>query len=297
VPELPEVETIVRDLRPHLIGRSFIALRVSKKALRRRWAPAWKAHILHRRVRAIERRGKWILIDLDGPWLLVHLGMSGQFTVALASAARQNHTHLAFTLDDGRHELRFRDIRRFGSVTFYPDRQALDAHFARNRLGPEPFDLDAAGWSACLQTTRRNLKAVLLDQTVLAGVGNIYADEALFEARLYPDQPAALLTARQAETLRQAIVKVLTRAIEMRGSSIQNYVGGCGLKGRFQEEHGAYGRTGEPCARCATAILRIVLAGRATHYCPRCQAPRAAAPPRRRVASPGRPRPGEASFP
>jgi formamidopyrimidine-DNA glycosylase len=273
VPELPEVETVVRDLRPHLIGRRFTALRVSAKALRRRWAPSWTAKVLRRRVRAIGRRGKWILIDLEGPWLVVHLGMSGQFTLVPATTPRENHTHLVFTLDAGRHELRFRDIRRFGSVTYYMDRQALDAHFVANRLGPEPFDVDAVSWRARLKATRRNLKAVLLDQTVVAGVGNIYADEALFEARLFPDQPAANLAARQAEALRRAMVSVLTRAIEGRGSTIRNYVGGSGLSGRFQEEHAAYGRTGAPCLRCRSPIVRIVLAGRATHYCPRCQKP------------------------
>jgi formamidopyrimidine-DNA glycosylase len=271
VPELPEVETVVRDLRPHLVGRRFIQLHVSKKALRRRWSPAWKKNVLERCVRAIERRGKWILIDLDGPWLLVHLGMTGQFTIAPAATPRRDHTHLVFTLDDGHNELRFRDIRRFGSVSYFPDRPALDAHFAGNRLGPEPFEIDATVWRERLRGTRRNLKAVLLDQSVVAGVGNIYADESLFEARLHPSRSAAELTPRQAEALRQAIVDVLTRAIEQRGSSIRNYVGGCGLQGSFQEEHGVYGRTGEPCRRCATAVERIVLAGRSTHYCPRCQ--------------------------
>ncbi len=270
MPELPEVETVVRDLRPQLVGRRLTRLRVSKKALRRRWLPAWTAKVVGRRVRAIERRGKWIQVDLGGPWLLVHLGMSGQFTIAPADAPRRDHTHLVFTLDDGA-ELRFRDIRRFGSVTFYPDAQALATHFEANRLGPEPFTLDLDTWHQRLRATRRNLKAVLLDQTVVAGVGNIYADEALFAARLHPSIMAADLTRRQAEALRQAVLNVLTRAIEQRGSSIRNYVGGCGLQGSFQEEHAAYGRTGEPCVRCATAIVRTVLAGRATHFCPRCQ--------------------------
>ena len=183
MPELPEVETVVRDLRPLLIGRSFARIAAGRKPLRRKWSRAWEGQLLGKRVHAIERRGKWILLELGGPWLLVHLGMTGQFTVA--NGPRETHTHLVFTLDDG-NELRFRDIRRFGSVACYPDRAAIDALFAESGLGPEPFDCEPAYWSDALQATKRNLKAILLDQTIIAGVGNIYADESLFEARLHP---------------------------------------------------------------------------------------------------------------
>jgi formamidopyrimidine-DNA glycosylase len=268
VPELPEVETVVRDLRPLLVGRSFVSIAVGKKALRKKWARAWETQLLDRRVDAIERRGKWILIDLGQPWLCVHLGMTGQFTVA--NGPRENHTHLVWTLDNAS-ELRFRDVRRFGSVTFYPDRDALNQFFVRSRLGPEPFDLDEDYWRIALCRTQRKLKAILLDQTIVAGVGNIYADESLFEARLHPTLVGAKLSAKQREALCNAVVAVLTRAIEQRGSSIRDYIGGSGLKGQFQEEFRVYGRTGEPCTRCRAKIERITLAGRSTHFCPRCQ--------------------------
>lgn len=271
MPELPEVETVVRDLRPHLVGRRLTRLQVSNKALRVPWARAWKTKVLQRRVRAVERRGKWILIDLEGPWLLVHLGMTGQFTVVETDQPRRDHTHMVFGLDDERHELRFRDVRRFGSVTYYPDRPTLESRLLRSRLGPEPFDVDPGLWRERLRRTRRNLKAVLLDQTIVAGVGNIYADEALHEARLHPTVLSTELTSRQADTLRRAVIRVLTRAIEQRGSSIRDYIGGSGLAGKFQDEHRVYGRTAEPCRRCGVPIERIVLAGRSTHYCPRCQ--------------------------
>lgn len=270
MPELPEVETVVRDLRPLLIGRSFAKIMVGRKALRRKWSRSWERQLLGRRVSAISRRGKWILIDLGEPWLLVHLGMTGQFTVTAADIPREAHTHIVFTLDDAA-ELRFRDVRRFGSVTFYPSRAQLDAVFASNGLGPEPFELDATTWFESLHSTRRNLKAFLLDQTTVAGVGNIYADESLFEANLHPATIGSRLKPSQAELLREAIVKVLTRAIERRGSSIRDYIGGSGLKGQFQDEFRVYGRTGEPCARCRTPIKRITLAGRSTHFCPKCQ--------------------------
>ncbi|MBI3823113.1 MAG: bifunctional DNA-formamidopyrimidine glycosylase/DNA-(apurinic or apyrimidinic site) lyase [Planctomycetes bacterium] len=270
MPELPEVETVVRDLRPHLVGRSFAKITAGRKALRRPWSRAWEGQLLGQRVDSIQRRGKWIMIDLGKPWLLVHLGMTGQFTVTSAQMPRETHTHLVFTLDDA-NELRFRDIRRFGSVTCYPSRATLDDVFAENGLGPEPFDLDADYWRASLRATQRNLKAILLDQTIVAGVGNIYADESLFEASLHPTLIGRALTAKQAETLQHAIVEVLTRAIDRRGSSIRDYIGGSGLKGQMQDEFRVYGRTGAPCLRCRTSIAKITLAGRSTHFCPKCQ--------------------------
>jgi formamidopyrimidine-DNA glycosylase len=269
VPELPEVETVVRDLRGPLVGRSIVRLEVSAQALRRSWSPAHNRRLVGQTVRAIMRRGKWILIDLGGPWLVVHLGMTGQLTIASAELPRQAHTHFVFTLDRG--ELRFRDIRRFGSVTWFDDRIAVDAFFAASRLGPEPFTLDPEVWRQGLKKTSRNLKACLLDQRLVAGVGNIYADESLFEAKLSPRLLGKRLTAAQAERLRLAVVSVLTRAIKRRGSTIRDYVGGSGLRGGFQDEFRAYGRTGKPCVRCGTPIRRIVLAGRATHFCPTCQ--------------------------
>jgi formamidopyrimidine-DNA glycosylase len=176
-----------------------------------------------------------------------------------------------FQLDGGDQELRFRDVRRFGSVSYFPTRAELDQFFDDSGLGPEPFDLDPDYWWACLTRTSRNLKAILLDQRVVAGVGNIYADESLFEARLHPEVLGRNVTARQARRLRDAVVAVLCRAIDGRGSSIRDYVGGSGLKGSFQEEFRVYGRTDQPCLRCRSLIARIRLAGRSTHFCPKCQ--------------------------
>ncbi|HZZ79945.1 MAG TPA: bifunctional DNA-formamidopyrimidine glycosylase/DNA-(apurinic or apyrimidinic site) lyase [Gemmataceae bacterium] len=270
MPELPEVETVVRDLRPLLVRRTFTKVSVGRKALRRKWSRTWEAKLLDRCVAAIERRGKWIQIDLGGPWLLVHLGMTGQFTVVPAVQPIETHTHIIFTLSDS-NELRFRDVRRFGSVTLFPNRETLLSHFEASGLGPEPFDIDADTWRKSLRASRRNLKAILLDQTIVAGVGNIYADESLFAASLHPSLLGSDLGSQQAEMLRLAMVKVLTRAIERRGSSIRDYIGGSGLKGKMQEEFGVYGRTGEACPRCGTTIEKTILAGRSTHFCPRCQ--------------------------
>jgi formamidopyrimidine-DNA glycosylase len=271
MPELPEVETVVRELRPHLVGRRIAGVRVSRKALRRKWSRRWNQEIVGRRVRSVERRGKWILMDLDGPWLLAHLGMTGQLVVRPAHETLRNHTHLVFTLDDGRRELRFRDVRRFGCATLFPGRAELDVFLLESKLGLEPFDVAPAYWRAALARTRRSLKAILLDQRLVAGVGNIYADEACFEAKLHPALVGVQLRPRQSERLRRAVIAVLTRAIAARGSSIRDYVGGNGTKGEYQDEFRVYGRTGAPCRRCRTPIERIVLAGRSTHFCPRCQ--------------------------
>lgn len=279
MPELPEVETVVRDLQPRLTGRRIAAVRTSRKALRRRWTPAWADALRERTIAAVARRGKWIVMHCDdGCFLVVHLGMTGQLVVTPADAARQNHTHLIITLDDGTDELRFRDVRRFGSATLFADRDALDDFFRVNHLGPEPFELQARDWCARLTATGRNLKAALLDQRLVAGVGNIYADESLYEAKLPPTQRGCDTAPAEAERLRRAIIKVLNRAIIKRGSSIRNYVGGSGLKGQYQEEFRVYGRTGEPCRRCGTAIERIRLAGRSTHFCPSCQSSVASGP-------------------
>ncbi|HMF13535.1 MAG TPA: bifunctional DNA-formamidopyrimidine glycosylase/DNA-(apurinic or apyrimidinic site) lyase [Gemmataceae bacterium] len=271
MPELPEVETVARELRPRLVGKRIVSIRVGKKSLRKPWARGWTAKIRYRKVEAVLRRGKWVLLNLhDLRCLVFHLGMTGRLTVHTADEPLPPHTHLTFKLEDG-NELRFTDIRRFGSATLMPNSAALERFFVASRLGPEPFDVGSVYWRERLAATKRCLKAVLLDQTVLAGIGNIYADESLFEARVHPARSARGLERTDAECLRKAVVRVLHRAIERRGSSIRDYVGGSGVRGRYQEEFRVYGRTGKPCRRCRTPIERIRLAGRSTHYCPHCQ--------------------------
>jgi formamidopyrimidine-DNA glycosylase len=203
--------------------------------------------------------------------LVIHLGMTGQLIVVRSKEPLPPHTHFVFHLDRGREQLRFRDVRRFGSVTLFPSRQVLERFFQESRLGPEPFDLDFRYWQDRLATTGRCLKAVLLDQQVLAGLGNIYADEALFQARLHPTLIAREISRQEAAQLRRGIITVLKRAIDKRGSSIRDYIGGSGSKGAYQLEFRVYGRAGERCPRCRQAIQRIRLAGRSTHFCPKCQ--------------------------
>jgi formamidopyrimidine-DNA glycosylase len=261
---------------PQLVNRRFTAVQVSQKRLRRRWRKAWGRQLLGHRVTAVRRRGKWIILDLDQDYhLLIHLGMTGQLTVKSTGELVAAHTHLILSLEGGEHELRFRDIRRFGSATLFRGGGHLERFFQEAGLGPEPFHVNAGYWRQRLATTRRCLKAVLLDQRVVAGVGNIYADESLFQARLHPARLANQTSAAEAGRLRSALVRVLNRAITQRGSSIRDYVGGSGRKGEYQNEFRVYQRAGQPCPRCRLPIECIRLAGRATHFCPRCQPPRA----------------------
>ncbi len=270
MPELPEVETVVRDLRPLLVGRSFAAVRAGQRKLRRPWKRSWAAQLVGATVQAVHRRGKWIVLDLDaGPRLVVHLGMTGQLTMARDGASVKDHTHLVFDLTGGG-QLRFRDTRRFGSVELFADAAAVQV-FLAERLGPEPTELDPTAFRAVLRRTGRTLKAALLDQTVVAGVGNIYADEALHRAGLHPERRGRTLTDTEADRLRESIAAVIAAAIEHRGSTIRDYVGGSGLRGGYQDEFRVYGRTGEPCPGCAARIEVVRVAGRSSHYCPGCQ--------------------------
>lgn len=284
MPELPEVETVVRDLRPLLTGRTITGVHLSKQKLRRPWKTKWNAEVVGSWIEGLRRRGKWILIDLSRragdlspqvkgglttPVLRIHLGMSGQLTVVPATEPHTDHLHVVFALDNST-ELRFRDPRRFGSAEYLADRAALDDEM-RAELGPEPFAIDAQQFRDTVQGTSRILKAILLDQHIVAGVGNIYADEVLFRAKLHPQRPGESLTRDECDRLRKAIPAILTQAIESRGSTIRDYIGGSGLRGNFQNRLAVYGRTGQPCPKCGTAIECVRFAGRSSHFCPECQ--------------------------
>ncbi len=270
MPELPEVETVARDLRPLLTGRTIRTVRQSQLELRRPWRAEFNRMVLGKSIQSVTRRGKWLLIELGPNGVLrVHLGMTGQFTVIVANAPQPDHLHLVFGLDND-HELRLRDPRRFGSAEYFPESAALLAQM-NQELGPEPFGIDATYFRTALNGTNRILKAILLDQQVVAGVGNIYADESLFRARLHPARRGNSLTANECDRLRLAIESVIGKAIASRGSTIRDYIGGSGLRGDFQNELAVYGRDGEPCPVCEKLIVCVRLAGRASHHCPNCQ--------------------------
>ncbi len=272
MPELPEVEIAARSLAPQIAGRLIVGLeRLDwERMLETHSAAAFAALIVGRRIGATRRRAKWLLIELDGDWTLaIHLRMSGNLTVHPASDEARHHVHLILALDDGQ-RIFFDDERKFGRVRLL-DPAALAALDAAH--GPEPLDpaFTPADLARALAGRRTRIKPLLLDQQFLAGIGNIYASEALWLARLHPEYPAALIDLEGAQTLHAALCEVLNQAIIHEGSSLRNYRNGYGQRGQNQEHFLVYDQAGAPCQRCGAPIERIVLAQRSTFFCPVCQ--------------------------
>jgi formamidopyrimidine-DNA glycosylase len=303
MPELPEVETVCRQLEPELEGRRIVRLEVLDARWCRPLPPAeLEAAVGGATIEGLGRRGKYLLLGLDGGRTLVmHLRMTGNLVLVDGAAkldpsegtrlyegersTSERHLRARFRLDDGR-ELWFTDPRRFGEA-FLVDDAGLEARFAR--LGVEPFSAgftaEVLGKLAAGRTAP--LKSFLLDQSAIAGVGNIYADEALFRARLHPLSPAGSLRPEHCEALREAVIAALQAGIDGGGASIDDYRDGRGERGRMQDEFLVHTREGEPCPRCRGPIARIVVAGRSTYYCPACQVRLRRRP--RRPRRPGRP--------
>jgi formamidopyrimidine-DNA glycosylase len=302
MPELPEVETIARDLRPHLVGRTIVRCELSFPSIVRHPEPeAFIDSVAGMRIESVGRRGKYILIGLVNELLLVvHLGMTGQLRLVNANSPLEKHTHAVFALDGGasvgpsgapRHlpmngeepaghhringeerQLRYRDPRRFGRLLLGTQDELLLSK-KMPRLGPEPIDPDFAADELYQRLRRRRtaLKAVLLDQTAIAGVGNIYADESLHRARLRPDRIAATVSRKSAQRLHESLRESLAAAILNRGSSVDTYRDAWGEVGGQQEKLLVYGRAGEPCFTCGRPLSVIRIAGRTTVFCRRCQ--------------------------
>jgi len=280
MPELPEVETVRRGLEDRVLGR-----RISRAEVSHPQVIAGSVEDFEQNVRGVirrlERKGKAIAIELDpglepaarkregsGPsYLLVRLGMTGQVTVLPSNHPVEPHTHVRLTLENGE-EIRYRDIRRFGRLRLC-SRSEIDAVF--RELGPDAPSMSVEGFVQALRGRRTPIKSWLLNQSRLAGVGNIYADEALFEARIHPLTEAGRLKRSAASALHRAVVKVLRRAVAKQGTSFRDYVDIEGRPGRFAQSLKVYQRTGEPCPRCGSKIRRLVLGGRSSHFCPRCQ--------------------------
>ncbi len=273
MPELPEVETLARDLAPRLVGRSMAAVQLRRSSVLRYPDPeAFAARLLGRRIEGVGRRGKYLLHRLEGGELLVlHLGMSGQWRWGLPSEPEPTHLHLVLDLDDGG-QLRYRDPRRFGRVLLGTEAELVAAR-CLPRLGPEPLDptFTPALLQRRLAGRRAPLKAVLLDQRVVAGIGNIYADEACFVARLRPDRAAGSLGRAAIARLHAGLRQVLEAGIRSRGTSIADYRDAWGEIGHGQERLLVYGRAGEPCPRCGRPLASQRLAGRTTVFCRFCQ--------------------------
>jgi formamidopyrimidine-DNA glycosylase len=265
MPELPEVETVVRSVAAHLAGRRIVSTRFTSRFVTPGNRAKLTQRLAGRRIESVKRRGKFILIALDRGTLTVHLGMTGKLLLEERGTEGEagEHTHGVFTLDDGL--LLYHDPRQFGRIEFSegpPPRVA--------KLGPEPLEISFEEFRTRLRRKAR-IKALLLNQTFLAGLGNIYADESLFAAGIHPLATAARLNDARAEKLYNAIRGILTHAIRLGGSSISDYVNARGERGWFQMEHRVYGREGQPCANCGRPIRKILVAQRGTHYCAHCQ--------------------------
>jgi formamidopyrimidine-DNA glycosylase len=266
MPELPEVQTVVLTLAPKVVGRTIARVTSLRHDIVTPENVDLSSLLRNRRIEAISRRGKRIVFTLDGgERFYVHLGMTGQLTVTTPDAPLPPHTHMELDLGSDR-RLRFRDPRRFGGV-WWLGRDALpDAG-----MGPEPLGMRPAQLFRRLHKTTRAVKNALMDQTVVAGLGNIYVDESLFAAGIHPLTPANRLTPAQVGKLNRAIKTTLRRALRHRGSTLRDYIDADGGSGGFQKLHRVYDRAGQACRRCEADIERIVLGGRSTHFCPKCQ--------------------------
>ncbi len=290
MPELPEVETVARAVAPHLVGRSIAAWCQGDKPLRLPLPTAdERRDVVGRRILEVWRRAKLLVIELAGRRaVIVHLGMTGTLSVAAKRSRRAKHEHVVLTLSDGA-VLRFRDPRRFGLVRVVrlPAPRTLPPSFAAG-LGPEPLGrgFSTTCFAAACAASARAIKSVIMDNAVVVGVGNIYAAESLFRARIHPLTPARDLKRPQVVALRREIVAVLQEAIVAGGTTISDFRTVDGSEGHFSRHLAVYDRAGEPCERCHTGLIeRVVISGRSSYFCPTCQP----APRKKRGQTPLRP--------
>jgi len=288
MPELPEVETVARGLRRTIVGRRIVSVRLGKTDFIDDPA-ALEQHLPGRQIEAVERYGKFMLLQLSATngsaapaangdaapaALLVHLGMTGQIAPNPAAQPCEKHTHACFVLDDSR-ELRYTDARRFGRLAY------LSAEPLAEELrgfGADPLEVSVDEFVKRTRFRRARIKALLLDQSFLRGVGNIYADESLWRAKIHPARLGATLNQKQAAALYRVLREILQKAIALRGSSISDFLDADGHPGEYQRHHRAYGREGKGCYRCGARIRRAIVAGRSSYFCPKCQpAPRGCA--------------------
>jgi formamidopyrimidine-DNA glycosylase len=285
MPELPEVETVARGLQHSVAGRRIVSVALGKTDFIDD-PGALEVHLPGRTIERVERYGKFMLLrlspvssDLKRPTnggaqpasLLVHLGMTGQLAPCPAGQECRKHTHVWLSLDDGR-ELRYVDSRRFGRMAFLTG-DALEKELPA--FGADPLEVSAEEFVARIRSRHARIKALLIDQSVLRGVGNIYADESLWRARIHPAKLGTQLSKEQSIALRRSLQDILRKAILLRGSSISDFRDAEDKPGEYQQHHRAYGREGERCYRCKTTIRRAIVAGRSSYFCPRCQsAPR-----------------------
>jgi formamidopyrimidine-DNA glycosylase len=283
MPELPEVETVARGLRRTIVGRRILSVRLGKTDFIDDPA-ALEQHLPGRQIEAVDRYGKFMLLrlspvtgvgtvtvngDAAPAALLVHLGMTGHIAPNPAAQPCEKHTHACFLLDDNR-ELRYTDARRFGRLAYLSAEPLAEELRA---FGADPLEVGVKEFVKQTRSRRARIKALLLDQSFLRGVGNIYADESLWRAKIHPARLGASLKKEQAAALHRVLREILEKAILLRGSSISDFLGADGQPGEYQRHHRAYGRESQGCYRCGALIRRAIVAGRSSYFCPKCQPP------------------------
>jgi len=286
MPELPEVETIAKGLHKAIVGKRIKEVKAIFPGIVRQNFSIFKKSIIQKRIKDVRRRGKYLLIDLSrGKTILAHLGMTGNFLfIRSADSPRKpsgrpwsesrlddKHDHLIFRFFGSEAELRYNDLRKFGKIKVFNTAKERTIPELK-KLGPEALEIKFSEFIEIFRRRKGRIKSALLNQQIIAGLGNIYADESLFEAKIHPAQKAELLSENKLRGLHKAIRKILHKAIRAGGSSIENYSDVDGRMGRFQLHHKVYGREGESCKRCKTKIKRIKINQRSSYFCPRCQA-------------------------
>lgn len=271
LPELPEVETVRRGLNRLVRGKVISKVEVTYAPMIKTGVDTFCQDLLGQEILDVDRRGKYLLIYLTDYVLISHLRMEGKYNFFADQVPANKHFHAFFTFSDGS-TLVYQDVRKFGTMELLGNAD-VEAYFLSRKIGPEPTEEDFVleEFAKKLAKSRKPIKSYLLDQSLVAGLGNIYVDEVLFRAHVHPAQTSNLLSAEQVADLRQATIEVLQLGIEKGGSTIRTYKNALGLDGTMQDYLQVYGKTGQACPRCQTEIVKIQLGGRGTHFCPTCQ--------------------------
>ena len=271
MPELPEVETVRRGLEKLILGKKITTIDIRYPKMIKTDLDQFQKELPGQLVKSMGRRGKYLLFYLTDKVLISHLRMEGKYFYYPDQVPERKHAHVLIHFEDGG-TLVYEDVRKFGTMELLAP-ELLDAYFVSKKLGPEPTeqDFDLEIFRGALKKSKKPIKSHLLDQTLVAGLGNIYVDEVLWRAKVHPASPSQSLTRAEATAIHEQTIAVLGQAVEKGGSTIRTYTNAFGEDGTMQDFHQVYDKTGEACSRCGSIIEKIQLGGRGTHFCPKCQ--------------------------
>ena len=271
MPELPEVETVRRGLEKLILGKKIVSLDIPYPKMIKTDLDQFQKELPGQEIQSMGRRGKYLLFFLTDKVLISHLRMEGKYFYYPGQAPERKHAHVLIHFEDGG-TLVYEDVRKFGTMELLAP-ELLDAYFVSKKLGPEPTeqDFDLEIFRGALKRSKKPIKSHLLDQTVVAGLGNIYVDEVLWRAKVHPSRTSKSLSAQEARKVHDQTIEVLGQAVEKGGSTIRTYTNAFGEDGTMQDFHQVYDKAGQACSRCGSIIEKIQLGGRGTHFCPKCQ--------------------------